>query len=129
MSTVSPSISRRVAEELVFGVENVTTGASSDIKQATNLARRMVTEFGFSDKLGPLRYSENEEEVFLGCCLALYYSKARTGMEGEVWFSERKFVQKKKGMPPGMVLLTQGKPKYIRADQSFFAKLQREDGE
>lgn len=69
-----------------------------------------------------------EEEVFLGCCLALFYSKARNGMEGEVWFSERKFVQKKKGMPPGMVLLTQGKPKYIRADQSFFAKLQREDG-
>jgi cell division protease FtsH len=56
----------RVAEELIFGVENVTTGASSDIKHATNTARRMVTEFGFSQKLGPLRYSENEEEVFLG---------------------------------------------------------------
>ncbi|MGE0717249.1 MAG: ATP-dependent zinc metalloprotease FtsH [Alphaproteobacteria bacterium] len=56
----------RVAEELIFGNENVTTGASDDIRQATNLARRMVTEFGFSDKLGPLRYSENEEEVFLG---------------------------------------------------------------
>jgi cell division protease FtsH len=56
----------RVAEELVFGTENVTTGASDDIRQATNLARRMVTEFGMSEKLGPLRYSENEEEVFLG---------------------------------------------------------------
>ena len=56
----------RVAEELIFGIENVTTGAASDIKQATNMARRMVTEYGFSDKLGPLRYSENEEEVFLG---------------------------------------------------------------
>jgi cell division protease FtsH len=56
----------RVAEELIFGVESITTGASDDIRQATNLARRMVTEFGFSDKLGPLRYSENEEEVFLG---------------------------------------------------------------
>jgi cell division protease FtsH len=56
----------RVAEELVFGAENVTTGASDDIRQATNMARRLVTEFGFSDKLGPLRYSENEEEVFLG---------------------------------------------------------------
>ena len=56
----------RIAEELIFGIENITTGASDDIKQATNLARRMVTEFGFSDKLGPLRYSENEEEVFLG---------------------------------------------------------------
>ncbi len=56
----------RIAEELVFGRENVTTGAGQDIRQATDLARRMVTEFGFSDKLGPLRYSDNEEEVFLG---------------------------------------------------------------
>jgi len=56
----------RVAEELIFGVDNITTGATDDIRQATNLARRMVTEFGYSEKLGPLRYSENEEEVFLG---------------------------------------------------------------
>jgi len=56
----------RVAEELIFGLRKVTTGASDDIRRATNLARRMVTEFGFSEKLGPLRYSENEEEVFLG---------------------------------------------------------------
>ena len=56
----------RISEELVFGEENVTTGASDDIKQATGLARRMVTEWGMSDKLGPLRYSDNEEEVFLG---------------------------------------------------------------
>ncbi len=56
----------RVAEELIFGPENVTTGASDDIRRATGMARRMVTEFGYSDKLGPIRYSENEEEVFLG---------------------------------------------------------------
>ena len=56
----------RVAEELVFGAENVTTGAGNDIQQATSWARRMVTEFGFSDKLGRLRYSDNEEEIFLG---------------------------------------------------------------
>jgi cell division protease FtsH len=56
----------RVAEELIFGSERVTTGAADDIRRATNLARRMVTEFGFSERLGPLRYSENEEEVFLG---------------------------------------------------------------
>jgi len=53
----------RVAEELIFGPDKVTTGAADDIRRATNLARRMVTEFGFSEKLGPLRYSENEEEV------------------------------------------------------------------
>jgi len=56
----------RVSEELIFGPDKVTTGAADDIKRATGLARRMVTEFGFSEKLGPLRYSENEEEVFLG---------------------------------------------------------------
>ncbi|HZD24683.1 MAG TPA: AAA family ATPase, partial [Alphaproteobacteria bacterium] len=56
----------RVAEELIFGAENVTTGAGNDIKQATQWARRMVTEYGMSDKLGPLRYSDNEEEIFLG---------------------------------------------------------------
>ncbi|WP_311195744.1 ATP-dependent zinc metalloprotease FtsH [Aestuariispira ectoiniformans] len=56
----------RVAEEMIFGKENVTTGASNDIMQATRIARKMVTEFGFSDKLGRLRYSDNEEEVFLG---------------------------------------------------------------
>ncbi len=56
----------RVAEELIFGKENVTTGASSDIQQATGLARRMVMEFGMSDKLGRVRYNPNEQEVFLG---------------------------------------------------------------
>ncbi|HET9149370.1 MAG TPA: cell division protein FtsH, partial [Alphaproteobacteria bacterium] len=56
----------RVAEELIFGPDDVTTGASDDIRQATNLSRRMVTEWGMSEKLGPLRFSENEEEIFLG---------------------------------------------------------------
>jgi len=56
----------RVAEELVFGYEKVTSGASMDIKMATQLARAMVTQFGMSDKLGPLAYGDNEEEVFLG---------------------------------------------------------------
>src|SRR5438270_329233 len=56
----------RIAEELIFGPDKVTTGAADDIPRATGLARRMVTEFGFSDKLGPLRYADNEEEVFLG---------------------------------------------------------------
>ena len=56
----------RVAEELTFGAENITTGAGNDIQQATNMARRMVTEFGFSEKLGPLRYKDNDEEIFLG---------------------------------------------------------------
>ncbi len=56
----------RVAEELIFGHEKVTSGASQDIKMATQIARAMATQYGMSDKLGPLAYGENEEEVFLG---------------------------------------------------------------
>src|SRR5947207_13924326 len=56
----------RVAEELIFRPVKVTIGASDEIRRATGIARRMVTEFGFSEKLGPLRYADNEEEVFLG---------------------------------------------------------------
>ncbi len=56
----------RLAEELVFGREKVTTGAANDIQQATEIARKMITEWGMSDKLGPLRYNDNQEEVFLG---------------------------------------------------------------
>ena len=60
----------RVAEELKFGKENITSGASSDIQQATKLARAMVTQWGFSDKLGRVAYGENQEEVFLGHSVA-----------------------------------------------------------
>ncbi len=56
----------RVAEEIVYGAEHVTTGAANDIQQATDLARRMVTEWGMSDRLGPVRYSQTQDEVFLG---------------------------------------------------------------
>jgi cell division protease FtsH len=56
----------RVAEQLIYGEDHLNTGASSDIMQATDLARRMVTEWGMSDKLGPLRYNDNQQEVFLG---------------------------------------------------------------
>ncbi|MEE9334409.1 MAG: ATP-dependent zinc metalloprotease FtsH [Granulosicoccaceae bacterium] len=56
----------RIAEELIFGADQVTTGASSDIERATEIARNMVTRWGLSDKLGPLAYSEEEGEVFLG---------------------------------------------------------------
>ncbi|MCB1418996.1 MAG: ATP-dependent zinc metalloprotease FtsH [Notoacmeibacter sp.] len=60
----------RVAEELKFGKENITSGASSDIEQATKLARAMVTQWGFSDKLGRVAYGENQQEVFLGHSVA-----------------------------------------------------------
>jgi cell division protease FtsH len=60
----------RVAEELIFGKEKVTSGASSDISQATKLARAMVTKWGYSDALGIVEYGENQEEVFLGHSVA-----------------------------------------------------------
>ena len=56
----------RIAEELIFGEENVTTGAAGDIQMATQRARAMVTQFGMSEKLGRVRYDHNEQEVFLG---------------------------------------------------------------
>jgi cell division protease FtsH len=60
----------RIAEELIFGDDKVTTGASSDIRMATDMARRMVTEWGMSDKLGFLAYNADEQEVFLGRSVA-----------------------------------------------------------
>jgi cell division protease FtsH len=56
----------RVSEEIIFGRDKVTSGAQSDIEQATKLARAMVTRWGFSDELGTVMYGENQEEVFLG---------------------------------------------------------------
>ena len=56
----------RVAEEIIFGHDKVTSGASSDIQQVTKTAREMVTQFGMSETLGPILYAENDEEVFLG---------------------------------------------------------------
>jgi len=56
----------RVAEELIFGADKVTTGASNDIERATKMARNMVTKWGLSDELGPIAYGEEEDEVFLG---------------------------------------------------------------
>ena len=63
---IAVAMGGRVAEELVFGHDKVTAGASSDIEQATKIARHMVTQWGMSDKLGPIAYGENQQEVFLG---------------------------------------------------------------
>ncbi len=65
-SKVSVAYGGRIAEELIYGTEKVSTGASGDIQYATDIARKMVTQWGFSDKLGPLLYAEDEGEVFLG---------------------------------------------------------------
>ncbi len=66
LADITVAMGGRVAEEIIFGDDKVTSGASSDIEMATKMARNMVTKYGMSEKLGPLQYSENEEEVFLG---------------------------------------------------------------
>jgi cell division protease FtsH len=65
-SQISSLFGGRIAEELIYGKDSVTTGASNDIERATDLARNMVTKWGLSERLGPLTYSEDEGEVFLG---------------------------------------------------------------
>ncbi len=65
-SQIASLFGGRIAEELIFGADRVTTGASNDIERATMIARNMVTKWGLSDRLGPLAYGEDEGEVFLG---------------------------------------------------------------
>ncbi|VAW99472.1 Cell division protein FtsH [hydrothermal vent metagenome] len=65
-SSISTLFGGRIAEEIIFGAESVTTGASNDIQRATEIAHNMVTKWGLSEKLGPLTYGEDEGEVFLG---------------------------------------------------------------
>ncbi len=65
-SSISSLFGGRIAEEMINGADGVTTGASNDIERATELARNMVTKWGLSDRLGPLTYSEDDGEVFLG---------------------------------------------------------------
>ncbi|HEY1560850.1 MAG TPA: ATP-dependent zinc metalloprotease FtsH [Caulobacteraceae bacterium] len=83
----------RTAEELIFGKDKITSGASSDISAATSLARNMVTRWGFSDELGTVSYGDNQEEVFLG------HSVARTQNVSEdtarkIDFEVRRLIQK-----------------------------------
>ncbi|PID46237.1 MAG: ATP-dependent zinc metalloprotease FtsH [Proteobacteria bacterium] len=65
-SQIATLFGGRIAEEMIFGKDSVTTGASNDIERATDIARNMVTKWGLSEKLGPLTYSEEQGEVFLG---------------------------------------------------------------
>jgi cell division protease FtsH len=77
----------RVAEEVIFGADKVSNGASSDIKQATDIARRMVTEWGMSDRLGLIAYGDNSQEVFLGHSVTQSKNVSETTareIEGEV---------------------------------------------
>jgi len=65
-SQIASLFGGRIAEELIFGADAVTTGASNDIERATDIARNMVTKWGLSERLGPLAYSDEDGEIFLG---------------------------------------------------------------
>ena len=65
-SNISSLYGGRIAEEIIYGADKVSTGASNDIERATNIARKMVTQWGLSEKMGPMLYAEEEGEVFLG---------------------------------------------------------------
>jgi cell division protease FtsH len=65
-SQVTSLFGGRVAEELIYGKEKITTGAANDIKHATDISRKMVVKWGLSEKIGPINFFENDEEVFLG---------------------------------------------------------------
>nr|WP_318025593.1 ATP-dependent zinc metalloprotease FtsH [Mycoplasmopsis pullorum] len=81
MATIASFMGGRAAESIIYGDDNVSTGASNDIEKATNIARRMVTQYGMSD-LGPVRYENDEGSPFLGRTLATHQSySSRTGQE------------------------------------------------
>ena len=65
-SDIAVAMGGRIAEEIIFGHDKVTSGASSDIDMVTKMAKNMVTRYGMSKELGPIAFGENEEEVFLG---------------------------------------------------------------
>jgi cell division protease FtsH len=77
-SKISSLFGGRIAEEVIFGAEKVTTGASNDIQKATELARSMVTKWGLSEKLGPLTFGDDEKEVFLGHAVARHKEISET---------------------------------------------------
>ncbi|MGV8929443.1 MAG: ATP-dependent zinc metalloprotease FtsH [Brevundimonas sp.] len=107
IDTIAIMAGGRVAEELIFGKANITSGASSDIRQATKLARRMVTQWGFSDVLGTVAYGDNEQEVFLGHSVARSQNVSEETariIDAEVkrlvtegWNEARKILKKKAG--------------------------------
>ena len=71
MSALCSLFGGRIAEELILGPDGITTGATNDIQRATDIARKMVTKWGLSERMGPLNYDEGQEEVFLGRSAAM----------------------------------------------------------
>ncbi len=90
-SQISSLFGGRIAEEMIFGEDAVTTGASNDIERATSIARSMVTKWGLSEVLGPLTYSEDEGEVFLGRAVT-QHKEVSDDTAGKIDVEVRKFI-------------------------------------
>ena len=83
LQDIMVSLGGRIAEELIFGADDITTGASSDIKKATAMARRMVTKYGMSENIGVINYDDEDDEVFIGRDLA-HAKKYSEEMQGKI---------------------------------------------
>jgi len=104
----------RVSEEIIFGPEKVTSGAQSDIEQATKLARAMVTRWGFSDELGTVMYGENQEEVFLGYSMGRQQNISESTsqkIDAEFVASSRQGLRRHGGLSPRSVTISKFSPR------------------
>ena len=105
-SRLAVMMAGRIAEELIFGKDKVTSGAASDIQQATRLARAMVTRWGLSDELGAVMYGENQEEVFLGHSVARQHNISESTAQ-KIDFEVRRFIEE--GLAKAREILTERK--------------------
>jgi cell division protease FtsH len=80
-SQLAVAMGGRVAEEITFGKDSITSGASGDIQQATKMAKAMVTQFGYSDELGTVAYGDNQEEVFLGMSMGRHQNLSESAAQ------------------------------------------------
>ena len=113
---IAMAMGGRVAEELKFGKEKTTSGASSDIEHATKIARAMVTQYGLSEALGPIAYAEDEGEVFLGQSIAR--SKAISGSTSKLIEDEVKRIVVE-GFDTAKRILTDRNPEWERLAQAL----------
>ena len=93
-SQIAGMFGGRIAEELIFGADQITTGASNDIEQATKLARKMVTQWGLSETMGPILYGEEEREVFLGQSLATRHKEISDNTAEKIDVEVRKIIDR-----------------------------------
>ena len=115
-SQLAVAMGGRVAEELTFGKDNITSGASSDIQQATKMARAMVTRYGFSDELGTVAYGDNNDEVFLGMSVQRHQNVSEATSQ-KIDQEVRKLVDQ--GYEAARKILTEKNDAFVRLAQAL----------